>query len=450
MLLTIAVKEFRERLFRLRFVSTLIALIVLVSATVIALAYEHRTQADDYNRRVEFHRREVEKTDFNLMRVDRPAPALSSLFNGLGANAPDQIELSDSAPPESRQTIETEATEAMFPAIDLSFCIRVVLSLVALLFSYDAITGEKESGTLKQVLSNSVSRATLLAAKWIALTATMGVLVIAALASGALLARLLPGSPFVIRASDALALLMISAVGILLVSVFTILGILVSSLVPSSSSSLAILMLAWVMMVFVFPNASPYLAVWLSPAQTYQQASRSEKQINSEMYAQLKERNAKGAEKVRDEKLKGPEMQEVARQIRKAWNEERKESLNRLREDYRARLRQQEKKSALIAALSPYGSATQAMAALSDSGMESDDRFFRLARIFDDDQLSAHSRLRAEMSKAQRPSPPVFTYESTPLGERLSVVAFQLSVLIAYNAALFIASLWAFRRYDVR
>ncbi|HEY7543406.1 MAG TPA: ABC transporter permease subunit, partial [Blastocatellia bacterium] len=267
MLLTIAVREFRERLLRLRFVVTLVAMMILVSATVVALAYEHRREADDYNRRVELHRKEVEKGDFNVMRVDRPAPSLSSLFKGLGANAPDQIELSDPAPPEPRQTIETEATEAMFPAIDLSFCVCVVLSLVALLFSYDAITGEKESGTLKQVLSNSVSRATLIGAKWIALTATMGVLVIAALVWGALLARLLPGSPFVIRASDAIALLMIAAVGVLLVSAITILGILVSSLVPSSSSSLAILMLAWVMLVFVFPNASPYLAVWISPAQ---------------------------------------------------------------------------------------------------------------------------------------------------------------------------------------
>ncbi|GEM_PF-2720874 len=450
MLLTIAAKEFRQRLFRLRFVATLIALIVLVSATVIALAHEHRKQADDYNRRVELHRKEVEKGDFSVMRVDRPAPALSSLFRGLGPSAPDQIELNDSAPPESRQTIETEATEAMFPAIDLSFCIGVVLSLVALLFSYDAITGEKESGTLKQVLSNSVSRATLLAAKWIALTATMGVLVVTALAWGVLLARLLPGSAFTIRAGDAFALLMISAIGILLVSTFTILGILVSSLVPSSSSSLAILMLAWVMLVFVFPNASPYLAVWLSPAQTYQQASRSEKHINSEMYQDLKARNAKGAERVRAEQLKGPEMEKVAREIRKAWNEELKESLSRVREDYIVRLRQQEKKSALIAALSPYGSATQAMAALSDSGTESDDRFYRLARIFDDDQLSAYARLRAQTPKAQRPSPPVFAYESAPLGERLSGIAFQLSVLIAYNAVLFIASLWAFRRYDVR
>lgn len=450
MLLTIAAKEFRQRLFRLRFVAMLIALIVLVSATVIALAYEHRKQADDYNRRVELHRKEIEETGYSLMRVDRPAPALSSLFRGLGASAPDQIELDDSSPPDPKQTIETEATEAMFPAIDLSFCIGVVLSLVALLFSYDAITGEKERGTLKQVLSNSVSRATLLAAKWMALVATMGVLVIAALAWGALLARALPGSPFVIRASDALVLLMICAVGILLVSTFTILGILVSSLVPSSSSSLAILMLVWVMLVFVFPNASPYLAVWLSPAQTYQQASRSEKQINSEMYEELKERNAKGAEKVKAEKLKGSEMDKIAREIRDQWNEERKESLSRVREDYTARLRQQEKKSALIAALSPYGAATQAMAVLSDSGMESDDRFFRLARIFDDDQLSAYSRLRAEKPKAQRPSPPVFAYEATPLGERLSVIAFQLSVLIAYNALLFIASLWAFRRYDVR
>ncbi|MEW6212967.1 MAG: ABC transporter permease subunit [Acidobacteriota bacterium] len=446
MLMTIALKEFREHLVSARFALTVASLALIVAVTIVALAAEHRRQQDDYNRRVESHRREMQES--GSMTVDRPAPALASLFKGQYFAT--QLALSKQNPPDAVESADIEATTTMFPAIDLGFCIGVVLSLVALLFSYDAITGEKESGTLKQILANEVSRAAIISAKWLALTATMSVLVVITLGFGVMLARFLPGSPFVIGSRDAGAILLIALTAMILLAAFSILGILVSSLVSSSSSSLAILMLVWVMLVFVFPNVSPYLAVWFSPAQTWQQAQRSEKQMSSSMLEDLKTRHAEGAQRVREEKLNAADMRKIASGIRSEWNSEHKEAVSRLRENYTSELHRQEKTAALIASFSPYSAATLAFAALSEIDARSDDRFLRLARIFDDDQLSAHLRLRAERPKDQRPPLPVFAYESASLGERLTAVAFQLSALISYNAVLFLASLWAFRRYDVR
>ena len=54
---------------------------------------------------------------------------------------------------------------AVFRYIDFGFIVQVVLSLFAIVFTYDAINGERESGTLKLVLSNSIARGQYLFAK---------------------------------------------------------------------------------------------------------------------------------------------------------------------------------------------------------------------------------------------------------------------------------------------
>ena len=55
----------------------------------------------------------------------------------------------------------------LFSKIDLVLIFQVVLSLMALLFAYDAIAGDWESGTLRLVISHPVRRGAILFAKYI-------------------------------------------------------------------------------------------------------------------------------------------------------------------------------------------------------------------------------------------------------------------------------------------
>ena len=54
-----------------------------------------------------------------------------------------------------------------FTELDWTFIIGLVMSFMAILFTYDAISGERETGTLSLLMSNSVPRATVLLAKFI-------------------------------------------------------------------------------------------------------------------------------------------------------------------------------------------------------------------------------------------------------------------------------------------
>ena len=47
---------------------------------------------------------------------------------------------------------------AVFRMVDFCFIVQVVLSLLAILFTYDAVNGERERGTLALALANPVSR----------------------------------------------------------------------------------------------------------------------------------------------------------------------------------------------------------------------------------------------------------------------------------------------------
>jgi ABC-type transport system involved in multi-copper enzyme maturation permease subunit len=56
---------------------------------------------------------------------------------------------------------------ALFRIVDFNFIVTVVLSLFALLFTYDAVTGERESGTLQLTFSNALPRASFILGKCI-------------------------------------------------------------------------------------------------------------------------------------------------------------------------------------------------------------------------------------------------------------------------------------------
>ena len=55
----------------------------------------------------------------------------------------------------------------LFTAPDLLYVIKVILSLCAMLFAFDIICGEKETGTLRQSLSYRLKRPILIIGKWI-------------------------------------------------------------------------------------------------------------------------------------------------------------------------------------------------------------------------------------------------------------------------------------------
>ena len=157
MLSTIIKKELLSNIFSFRFLVTFVLLLVIVTITVFILTDNYVKKLDEYSQR----QREIENylgsyAHFNrinnVVRPSQPPIPFYSLIRGLSSD----INIGE---------FDNDPLPVIFPLIDFTFIVTILLSLVALLFSYDSICGEKEDGTLKLMLSNRFSRSKIILGK---------------------------------------------------------------------------------------------------------------------------------------------------------------------------------------------------------------------------------------------------------------------------------------------
>ncbi len=147
---------------------------------------------------------------------------------------------------------------SFFPSPDFVYVVKVVLSLVALLFGFDQISREKEAGTLKLVFANSLSRASVLAGKWLGNFLSLAVPFLLVTILGIALMSLDPAVRLSGSGLGRLALLL--ATSLIYVALFLSLGIFISTVTRRSASSLVVLLFIWSLLVFILPNLGTLLA----------------------------------------------------------------------------------------------------------------------------------------------------------------------------------------------
>ncbi len=140
-----------------------------------------------------------------------------------------------------------------FSTLDWAFIVSYVLSFVAILFTFDSISGELGRGTLRLTLANPIPRHTVLIGKFLGAFISINIPFVIAVLMNLLL----------ISSSDVVQLNVESwgRLGVLFVIIvlytclFIALGILISAAVRESGVSLVVLLLIWVSFVVFIPNA---------------------------------------------------------------------------------------------------------------------------------------------------------------------------------------------------
>ncbi|HTO95330.1 MAG TPA: ABC transporter permease, partial [Bacteroidota bacterium] len=237
-------KEILENLTTYRF-AVLTGLLALLVAISVIVSY------GDYHIRVE---------NYGILRppasdpekIILPPQPLSIFARGLDANTGRLYQL-------SALGIEVESSQqsinrlfALFTVPDMLFIIRVMLALVAILFSFDAVCGEKEQGTLKLMLAGGTGRATIilgkLAGRFALVFLPFGLMFVAAAVVTALMGDVNAGADYWQRIAAILA------GAALYVGAFLAAGTLISALVHRSPSSLTLGIGVWGLFVFVIPD----------------------------------------------------------------------------------------------------------------------------------------------------------------------------------------------------
>lgn len=194
--------------------------------------------------------------DGGAMRVEMPPPPLVGLDGALYAALPTEAVVDAAGVVFAPNELADNPAIALLGRIDPLTIVTLLLSLAALVMSFDMIAAERESGTLQLVLVRGVSRVRLLRAKiasrWLVLTLplALGLALAAALVVPA-------GEPL---AGVALRLAGLVVLGSLYLGVFIHLAALVSTALRRPVACLLTLLLAWILLVVVVPPVGALMA----------------------------------------------------------------------------------------------------------------------------------------------------------------------------------------------
>jgi len=264
MLLTLLKKEFLEHVLSLRFVMASILSIVLVTVSLIVLKGDYSRKKEAYDANRVAYRRDAERqgsySDLELqgVRVEQPPEKLQVSYYGLEKLEDKTARIMAYLVPTVYGELYKSPVSALFPTPDMLYVVGIVLSLMAFVFSYDAISGERESETLKLALSYSVPRDRFILAKW--LGGYLSLLTPFAIALTVAAVIILLSRALGFTASHWQAYLIATIASFLFVAVMFSLGLFVSSRCTRSATAVMILLLIWVGMVLMIPNISPYIS----------------------------------------------------------------------------------------------------------------------------------------------------------------------------------------------
>ena len=172
MIWKIAKKEFLLNLMTFKFAIGTILCVILVSVFVPVLAKDYQRRLEEYNENITANEAELRKVMVYkniLPTVYRPPNVLSVFSEGVEKRLGTSAKISNMEVPEISNTSgEINPYMSMFPDMDVSLILRIVFSALALLVAYNVISGEREQGTLKLILSGAISRHQVLLGKFLA------------------------------------------------------------------------------------------------------------------------------------------------------------------------------------------------------------------------------------------------------------------------------------------
>jgi len=268
MIWKIAKKEFLLNLMTFKFAVGTILCVVLTAVFVPILAKAYQERLKTYNENVAYNESELNKVTIyrNITpTIYRPPSALSVFSEGL------EKQLGNSATINYDEVPEVTGAAAnhylsIFSIFDASLIFKIVISVLALLVAYDAISGERERGTLKLMLSGTSARYQVLLGKLLAGLVTLIIPVTIAFILGLVI---LLSFPMVdLGGSDWIRIGFMFLSSLVFIAAMYNLGLLFSCLARRSAISLVLGLFMWIIFVAVIPNGSVYLATQILPVES--------------------------------------------------------------------------------------------------------------------------------------------------------------------------------------
>ncbi len=470
-------KELRDIIGTTKFAVTFGVCSVLVLLAFYVGTRNYEVSREEYEGAIAENVKQMEGlTDWGQVshRIFLPPQPLATLVSGISNDVgrTTEVETSGELRLENSRFNE-DPIYAVFRFLDLEFIFGIVLSLFAILFSYDAINGEKERGTLRLSFANSVPRDRYILSKLVGAFVSLGVPLLIPILIGAVLLPVL-GVPMTAGAWSQLGLVVLS--GYLYLGVFLTLSVFVSALTERSSSSFLLLLVVWIFAVLIIPRTAVLIAGRAVDVPSVDRMNFEKNRFTAQLWQEDRPKLSEFVQRgIAVQRGGGGEtdmmqwmedFQDFMNDLSDVREEKFDEFARRLNEDRQNRDMARQSLALGIARLSPtsvFSLATSNLAgtslALKARYLESANRYRDSYAQFIEDETGRKSRVSITFRTGQEqeePDPidpyemPVFEYGGPLTRDLIGGSMIDLGLLALFNVIFFTGAFVAFLRYDVR
>ncbi len=469
MLMTLIQKEIMHHILSVRFVALLLMCLLLVPLTLSINYRRYSQNLVDYQESIKREQTEAEENPPNAQDPNaevskfflKPTP-LSVFANGLEDALPTYLGMTRNGVRQGSAGVSQASVAYVLGNLDFLFIVGTVFSLLALLFTFDAVAGEREAGTLRINLSNSLPRDVFL---WSKLIGGYIVFVVPFLVSFLLGLLLITWQGFPLgEFKIALPVLGLTLISLLYIGVFFAIGVFISTYLDNAKTALIVAFTFWVFAVLIVPRGAFVVAKLVAPTRTEQAVYMEKTALRNNLSKDKDEKIRKkmtetfaGNEGVfirsddkRIDKLKKP--------INEEFRQEFQNQTGKIDRDYQREKTQQERVGETLSRIAPTASLSYIAINLTQTGKLKRDGYFQTGERYysqlddtyfsevSDDVLTQMTQLTARMNDSSEsetdkiPLPPTLTEPSLSDTLRRSAVdVFLLGFFaIAFTAIAFL------------
>ena len=483
MLKTLIKKEITTAIFDLRFVIATLLCVVLIplGMYVSRKDYEHRLAAYQIKHQ-EYRQRHGKGVEPNTeAQAFRPPSVMSIFASGVDPFMPDKVTTARSGLfRTTKESIIDNPSSLLFGKVDFIFSVVFIVSLAALIFTFNSFSGERETGTLRLVIANSVPRSRILLAKvvgnYIALSIPFIISILVAL-------LILDASPDVSIVSSKVwpSFLAIIGVTFLFMLCMVSLGLCISAFTRNSMDSIVLAFFVWAILAICIPKVSPMIADVLYAVEGANVFDTNKRLIADDIDHELVEER-EALKKKCFEELGAPESDmytnlpwtELGRKATAKYEQEfapvseryqkrLAEALRRLEQDYMRRMNVRSSIAMNLSRISPVSSYTYIVSEFSGTGVTEPDNFGRNAQRYQDQVKQAvYDKIIVKRDRGgeayeypngfdPRDAPvPEMTYTYPTLTQALQAGRLDIILLGLFAVLFFSLAFMKLNRYDVR
>jgi ABC-type transport system involved in multi-copper enzyme maturation permease subunit len=460
-------KELGDHLHGRRFIAGAIICILLCSIAAVVRLQDYRqahAERSLFLQRWEPSIREqIDREEIIEVENTRAVSPLSVLSNGLEPITPFRFTSTKEGLRFGQSRGAQNVVDALFGALDLTFVVAVVLSLLAIALTFDSICGERSGGTLALLLSYAVPGRVVLLAK----IGAVVILVVMCFVPSFLLTMLIMlagGAPLL----SGLHWLAFLGVALLYLTLFVVIGVGVSARRRTPTDAALASLFIWVVFVFVAPRAiGLFVGIVRPSAKTVELTLREE-----EMMSRIRTEHARKMRKAYEQYITGGgdittrmnDFLEFRKRATNEFRETRRKLRSRLWEEQDREELLRERWLLSLSFLSPTALLNQVAAELSWTGFGQRQHFRHTVQVYDEtigrrlaestESFTARtSRLSARHLVTHddiRPYLVPYKYTWIDSGRVLGAIVFPLLAMVLFVVAALGWAIAGFAKLDVR